>query len=55
MPSYIRYTLALAFLITVTVHAQSTGSIVGQVTDSSGAVVPGAKVTITSVETGVVG
>jgi len=53
MPSYIRYTLALAFLITVTVHAQSTGSIVGQVTDSSGAVVPGAKVTITSVETGV--
>jgi len=34
-------------------EAQSTGSIVGQVTDISGAVVAGAKIVVTGVETGV--
>jgi len=33
--------------------AQSTGAIVGQVTGLSGAAVPGAKVIVTSVETGI--
>ena len=46
--------LCLGILIAVPpVAAQSTGSIVGQVTDLSGASVPGAKVVVIGVETGV--
>jgi len=47
--------LALLSLLTVTVPAQTfRGSINGTVTDTSGAVVPGVKVTATDVSTGVV-
>ena len=45
--------LSLALLTAPPLAAQSTGSIVGQVTDMSGAVVPGAKLVVKSVETGV--
>ena len=45
--------LSLAFLNALPLAAQSTGSVVGQVTDMSGAVVAGAKVVVKSVETGV--
>jgi hypothetical protein len=44
--------LSLALLTALPLAAQSTGSIVGQVTDLSGALVPGAKVVVKSVETG---
>src|SRR5579871_3282115 len=40
-------------LLATSAFAQSTGSIVGQVTDASGAVVAGAKVVVKSVETGI--
>jgi hypothetical protein len=54
-PSYPRYAFALALLLIVLapVHAQAQavyGSISGIITDPSGAVVPGATVTVTSVE-----
>ena len=39
-------------LVATPAIAQSTGSIVGQVTDRSGAVVAGVKVVVKSVETG---
>ncbi len=42
-----------AMLVTPPIAAQSTGSIVGQVTDLSGGAVPGAKVVVKGVETGV--
>jgi len=45
-------TIAAAVTVPFAV-AQSTGSIVGQVTDLSGAVVSGAKIVVTGVETGV--
>jgi hypothetical protein len=45
--------LALVLLLPTTIWAQATGAIVGTVTDPSGAVIPGAKVTATRVETGV--
>ena len=45
--------LSLAWLTALPLAAQSTGSIVGQVTDLSGAFVAGAKVVVKSVETGV--
>ena len=44
--------LLIAFLTIPPVAAQSTGSIVGRVTDVSGGVVVGAKIVVTSVETG---
>src|SRR5258708_16510711 len=46
------YLLALVFLIPLQIWAQATGAIVGTVTDPSGAVIPGAKVTATRVDTG---
>ena len=45
--------LAFVLLRPLPIHAQSTGAIVGTVTDPSGAVIPGAKVTATRVDTGV--
>jgi len=47
------YLLALVFLTPLQIWAQATGAIVGTVTDPSGAVIPGAKVTATRVDTGV--
>ncbi len=43
----------LCLLAAAASFGQSTGSIIGTVTDGSGAVIPGAKVVVTSVETGV--
>jgi hypothetical protein len=43
----------LILLLPTTIWAQSTGAITGTVTDPSGAIIPGAKVTATRVETGV--
>ncbi|HEX7961782.1 MAG TPA: TonB-dependent receptor [Terriglobales bacterium] len=49
---FLALTLALLFLCTVPLYAQvDTGSIVGTVTDPSGAVVSGAKVTLTNLGT----
>jgi Carboxypeptidase regulatory-like domain len=45
--------LALVLLLPSTTWAQATGAIIGTVTDPSGAVIPGAKITATRVETGV--
>lgn len=45
--------LALLSSLPLPIWAQATGTIVGTVTDPSGAVVPGAKVTATNVATGV--
>ena len=45
--------LAFVLLRPLPIWAQSTGAIVGTVTDPSGAVIPGAKVTATRVDTGV--
>src|SRR5215467_9548502 len=47
-----RASFLLAFLAPVSVFAQYSSSIEGNVTDSSGAVVPGAKVTVTNNDTG---
>src|SRR3954471_16105228 len=53
--SFLRSLLALGILFTVSfMQAQSTGGrIIGRVTDSSGAVVPGAKITLTNQANGV--
>jgi hypothetical protein len=48
-------TLAITFLLTGTGRAQSdTGRVTGTVTDSSGALIPGAAVTLTNTATGVI-
>src|ERR1700728_2783088 len=44
---------ALFLLLPTTIWAQATGAIVGTVTDPTGAVIPGAKITAKRVETGV--
>ena len=52
-----RIRLALIFgivLLSIAAYGQETASIVGTVTDPSGSAVPGAKVTITNAETGLV-
>ena len=49
---FLALTIAVLFLCTIPVYAQvDTGSIVGTVTDPSGAVVSGAKVTLTNLGT----
>jgi len=47
------WVVLMVLLVALPAAAQSTGAIMGQVTDLSGAVVPGAKVVVTSVETGI--
>ena len=43
--------LAAIATLTITVHAQYRASITGTVTDTTGAVIPGAKITLTDTET----
>jgi hypothetical protein len=43
-----------AALLSASAYSQGKASIVGTVTDPSGAVIPGAKITITNTETGLV-
>jgi hypothetical protein len=51
----IRLSVALAFLcVSAAAFAQDTGSITGTVRDSSGAVIPGAQVTVTAPATGAI-
>ncbi len=45
------FVLCLAFLIAVSSYGQTLGEIVGEVKDSSGAVIPGANVTVTNTAT----
>src|SRR5579883_1084360 len=57
-PSYlsasIRFLIifAIACVVTLTAHAQYNGSIRGNVTDQTGALIPGAKITLTNTDTG---
>jgi Carboxypeptidase regulatory-like domain len=52
--SYVRHCLCVALVSAACAHGQNVnGTIVGSVTDSTGASVPGASVTITDVNTGV--
>src|SRR5215831_2375368 len=46
--------VVLLLLCSVCVWAQSTGSISGLITDDSGAVIPGAAITATNTQTGVI-
>src|SRR5215813_11331371 len=46
--------VALLLLCSVSMWAQSTGSLSGVVSDESGAVIPGASVSMTNTQTGVV-
>ena len=45
--------IGLLLLCSVCSWAQSTGSVTGVITDESGAVIPGATVTVTNTQTGV--
>jgi hypothetical protein len=45
--------IALVFLLAITLSAQNTGIISGRITDPTGAVVPGVKITVTQNETNV--
>lgn len=47
------FVLSLTLIIATTAFAQTTGRIIGQVTDPTGAVVPGAKITLVNDQTGV--
>src|SRR5262245_10694881 len=51
-----RFSMAVALLLlcSVSIWAQSTGSISGVVTDDSGAVIPGATISATNTQTGVI-
>jgi len=50
----VRYLVFLVFMCAVTIaaHAQYNGSIRGNVTDASGALIPGATITLTNADTG---
>ncbi len=47
-----RIIFAIACVVTLTAHAQYNGSIRGNVTDQTGALIPGAKITLTNTDTG---